>query len=459
MTNDRNTRSLTEGPPLRILVAFTFPLLLGLAFQQFYGMIDTVLVGKFLGVDALAGVGSTSSINFLVIGSCSGICSGFAIPVAQKFGQKDLDGLRRIVGNIVWLSLGFAAGITLLVCVLCRQILVWMHTPPETFGYAYTYIFIIFLGIPSMIFYNVLSGIIRSLGNSRAPLHFLVFSSLLNIALDLILILWAGWGVAGAAWATVISQIVSGLLCLVYICRCYPLLHLSRDDLKPRRAEARKLLAMGLPMGLQYTITAVGCTTLQAAVNQLGPVAMAAYTAGNRVQTFLATPFDAIGIAAATWTGQNVGAGKLDRIHRGTLINFVLGCIYSVLALGLVALWGPQTLLLFLDPSAAQTAQILVYGQQFLMVNVANYVFLLAVNLFRFAIQGMGFSGLAIFAGVLELIGRTVLSLWLVPIAGYTAVCFGHPAAWFRADLFLVPMYFIGVKLLRRRFAQPLLDD
>ena len=449
----QNTHSLTEGSPFKVLVSFTLPLLLGLAFQQFYGMIDTVVVGKFLGVSALAGVGSTGSINFLVLGFCNGICSGFAIPVAQKFGQKDLPGLRRIVGNIVWLSIAFSIGITVLVCLMCNQILVWMHTPAETFHYAYTYIFILFLGIPSMILYNVLSGIIRSLGNSKTPLHFLIFSSVLNIILDLVLILWAKMGVAGAAWATVISQIVSGVLCLIYICKSYPLLHLTRDDLKLRKKESVRLLSMGIPMGVQYTITAVGCVSVQAAVNVLGATAMAAVTAATRVQMLLATPFDAIGIAAATYTGQNVGACRLDRVHKGAWVNSLMGTAYSALALGLVAMWGKSALLMFLDPGETQTAQILILGQRFLLINVMNYIFLLMVNLFRFAIQGMGFSGLAIFAGVLELIGRAAAAILFVPMFGFSAICFANPAAWILADLFLVPMYFIGVKMLRRTFA------
>ena len=449
-----NTKSMTEGSPLKILAGFTLPLLLGLAFQQFYSMVDTIVVGKFLGVEALAGVGSTGSINFLVLGFCAGICGGFAIPVAQKFGQGDLPGLRCIVGNIVWLSLGFSVGITALVCLLCRQILVWMQTPQDTFAYAHTYIFIIFLGIPSMILYNVLSGIIRSLGNSKTPLYVLVFSSLLNIALDLVLILWVRLGVAGAALATVISQVAAGLACLWYLRRSYPMLHLSREELRPRKRESLHLLAMGIPMGLQYTITAVGCVILQTAVNGLGAVAMAAVSAGNRVQMLLSTPFDAIGLAAATYTGQNVGAGKLNRVHQGTAVSFVMGTLYCLAALGAVWLWGGKALMLFLDPAETQTAQILVFGQQFLRVNALCYVWLLMVNLFRFAIQGMGFSNLAILAGVLELVGRAGIALLLAPVLGFDGICLANPAAWILADLFLIPMYFIGVKKLRAQFAQ-----
>ena len=448
---EQKMRNLTEGSPVKLLISFTLPLLLGMIFQQFYGMIDNIVVGKFLGVQALAGVGSTSSINFLVLGFCNGICAGFVIPVALRFGQKDFPALRRVVGNILWLSLFFAVGITLTVCLLCRRILVWMHTPADAFSYAYTYIFIIFLGIPSLILYNTLSGIIRSLGNSRVPLYFLIFSSLLNIALDLLLVIVIPLGVAGAAFATLISQVLSGLLCLVYMIKNYPILHLSREDLRLRSAECRQLLTMGLPMGLQYTVTAIGCTMIQAAVNNLGSTAMAAVTAASRVQALLITPCEAIGIAAATYAGQNVGAGRLDRVRQGTRVSFMIGFLYSAAAFAIVMLWSRELLCLFLDPAAVETAQILDYGHRFLLVNASFYLALLLIYLFRTIIQGMGYSPVAILSGVLELAARAVLSLVIVPAFGYTAVCFTNPAAWMMADLFLVPMYFIALHRLSRK--------
>ena len=293
-------RDMTVGRPLPILLSFILPLLLGLLFQQFYSMVDTVVVGKSLGVEALAGVGSTGSISFLIIGLCTGICSGFAIPVAQKFGERDEDGLRRFVGNMVWLGSLIALVMTLLTTLGCRWILTAMNTPEDTFSYAYDYIFLIFLGIPATMLYNTLSGILRSLGDSRTPLLFLIFSSLLNVALDLLFVVTLKMGVAGAGWATLISQLVSGLLCLVYMAKKFPILRLSRDDLKARKLYAVRLLFMGLPMGLQYSITAIGTILLQTAVNGLGAAAMAAMTASSKVTGLFAVPFDAIGSTATT---------------------------------------------------------------------------------------------------------------------------------------------------------------
>ena len=444
-------KQLTEGSPMKLLIGFIVPLLLGLLFQQFYGMIDTIVVGKYLGMGALAGVGSTGAINFLVLGFCMGICSGFAIPVAQKFGQQDMAGLKRVIGNIVWLGLFFGIIITVITAGFCDSILRLMHTPEETFRFAHDYIFIVFLGIPAAMLYNLLSGIIRSLGDSKTPLYFLIFSSLLNIVLDLVLILWAKMGVAGAAVATVVSQLVSGILCLLFMFRSYPQLRLSRDDLKLRGYESRLLLSMGLPMGLQYSITAIGSTMLQTAVNTLGASAMAATTTGSRITGLMACPFDAIGTAAATFAGQNVGAGKLKRVRESTRCSFILGAVYSVIAFVIVWFFGRNITMLFLDPMEAELELVLNLSQSFLLVNVLMFVALLCVNLFRFTIQGMGFSQLAVIAGVLELIARAVLAVVLVPRFGFSAVCWASPAAWVLADLFLIPMYYAGLRILKKK--------
>ena len=437
-----SVRDLTVGSPMKLVLSFMLPLLFGLLFQQFYSMVDTVVVGKFLGVDALAGVGSTGSVNFLVLGLCNGVCAGFAIPVAQKFGQKDFDGLRRFVGNMVWLGTAIALIVTLATTALCDPILRWMDTPEETFSYAYDYIWVIFLGIPATMLYNLLSGLIRSLGDSRTPLVFLILSSLLNVVLDIVFIVGFHMGVAGAGWATLLSQLISGLLCLGLIIKRCPLLHLRRDDLRFRGVYARHLLNMGLPMGLQYSITAIGSILLQTAVNGLGANAMAAVTAGSKVYMLCACPYDAIGTTAATFAGQNLGAGKPERIHQGGRACTILGVIYAALIFLSMYLWGSQLCLMFLDTKdAAAVASIGALSRQFLLINLAFFVPLLFVNLLRFTIQGLGFSEFAVFAGVFEMLARGVFGLCLVPWLGFPAVCYASPAAWVMADLFLFPAY------------------
>ena len=446
MTN-RNARDLTVGSPMRLLLSFMLPLLLGMLFQQFYNMVDTMVVGKFLGVQALAGVGSTGSVNFLVIGLCNGICAGFAIPVAQKFGQRDFDGLRKFVGNMIWLGIFFAGLITLVTTLGCRNILMWMNTPADTFSYAYDYIFLVFLGIPATMLYNLLSGIIRSLGDSRTPLYFLIFSSLLNVVLDLAFILVLGMGVAGAGWATLLSQLISGLLCLWYMAGHFPVLKLCREDLRPERCYMLRLLAMGLPMGMQYSITAIGSILLQTAVNTLGAAAMAAMTAGSKVSMFAVCPFDAIGSTAATFAGQNIGAEKPERVHQGVLDASILGIAYAAVILMVLTLWGGGLTTIFLDAADAEAVNtILPMSRRFLIRNALFYVPLLYVNLLRFTIQGLGYSNLAVLAGVFEMVARGIFGMCLVPYFGFDAVCFASPAAWVMADLFLFPAYYACLK-------------
>lgn len=436
------TKDLTQGSPLRLIISFMLPMLFGMLFQQFYSMADTVIVGNFIGVDALAGVGSTGSINFLVLGLCNGICAGFAIPVAQKFGQRDFDGLRKFVGNMIWLAVFIAGIVTLVTTLLCHRILVWMGTPDEVFDYAYDYIFLIFLGIPATMLYNLLSGILRSVGDSRTPLMFLILSSMLNVALDFLFILTFRMGVAGAGWATLLAQLLSGLLCLGYMAKNYPILHLQRKDFHLERWYAQELLIMGLPMGMQYSITAIGTILIQAAINGLGPAAMAAVTAGSKVSAFLLCPFDALGSTVAVFAGQNLGAGKPDRVYRGVKDVALVGYVYIVVIFLVSFLWGGELSMLFLNgESGVDVSRIITMSRQFLIVNAAFYIPLMYVYLLRFTIQGLGYSKLAVFAGVFEMVARGAVALLLVPVFGFWAVCFSNPAAWILADVFLLPAY------------------
>ena len=343
-------KDMTKGSPMKLILGFLIPMLFGLLFQQFYSMMDTIIVGKYLGVRALASVGSTGSINFMIIGFCMGICSGFSIAVAQKFGEKNERALRRYVANSGYLAVGFAVVMTAAVCVLCRDILRLMRTPEDIIDGAYAYIFVIFLGIPVTYLYNMLSGIIRSMGDSTTPLYFLLISSVMNVALDLFTIVVLKMGVAGAAWATVISQGVSGVLCLLYMKKKFTILKMEGDEWKPDLNSMKILCGMGIPMGLQYSITAIGSVVIQTAVNTLGSVAVASVTAGSKVSMFFCCPFDAMGATMATYCGQNVGACKLDRLGQGVRDCAVLGGGCSILLFGAMLLFAPECAMLFLDP-------------------------------------------------------------------------------------------------------------
>ncbi len=445
------TKDLTTGSPMRLILNFTLPTLFGLLFQQFYNLVDAMIVGKLLGSQALGAVGSTGSINFFVIGFCLGVCSGFAIPVAQRMGAKDYPQMRRFAANAAYLSAAIALALTVVTALFCGDILTAMDTPADLYADAYAYIFVIFLGIPAVFLYNLLACIIRALGDSRTPVYFLALSAGLNIVLDLALILLFDLGVAGAAIATVASQTVSGAACLVYMVRRFPILHVTREERQPNLDACKTLCAMGLPMGLQYSITAIGSIVMQVAVNGLGSVYVTAVATANKLQQLLACPFDAMGSAMATYCGQNVGAGQLDRLRQGVRSCSLLGLGYAIIAFVSMLFLAPQATMLFLDPAEGGLDTLVALTAQYTVVLTAFFFPLALVNILRFSIQGMGFSALAILAGVLEMIARTVVGWFFVPAIGFPAACFGSPAAWICADLFLIPACLGCIAHLRRR--------
>ncbi|MCM1252168.1 MAG: MATE family efflux transporter [Clostridium sp.] len=440
-------KDMTKGSPMKLILGFSVPLLFGLLFQQFYSMVDTIIVGHYLGVEALAAVGATGSVNFLIIGFCMGVCNGFAIPIAQEFGAGNERNLRKYVTNSVRLAVVFAIVMTIAVVLLCRPILRLMRTPDNIIDGSYSYIVIIFLGIPVTYLYNMTSAIIRSLGDSKTPVIFLVMSAFLNIILDLVCIIVFRWGVAGAAAATVVSQMTAGVCCFFFMRKKFSILQMSKEDWMKDRNFMGKLCNMGLPMGLQYSITAIGSVILQSAVNSIGSDAVATVTAGSKLSMFLMCPFDAMGSTMATYGGQNVGAGEFDRVGKGLKSCVLLGAAYSVIALIAVLLIGDNMLLLFLDKS--ETA-ILENAKWYITINVCFYFLLALVNIVRFLIQGMGYSRLAVFAGMFEMIARGLAGFVLVPIFGFTAVGFANPLAWLFADAFLIPAYIHARKDVER---------
>ena len=442
------TKDMTTGSSMKLILGFAVPLLMGMLFQQVYSLVDTIIVGRFLGVNALAAVGATGSINFLIIGFCLGLCNGFALPVAQRFGAKDYDGLRKYVGNSAVLSVIVGGTITVFTVVFCRNILQIMDTPADIIDLSYNYIVVIFAGIPATLLYNILSSHLRSLGDSVTPVAFLILSACLNIGLDLLFIVTFHWGVFGASFATVLSQLVSGVLCLVFIIIRFDILHLKRDDWRLDPAYVRNLLVMGLPMGFQYSITAIGSVILQAAVNSLGSIAVASMTAAGKISMFVVCPFDALGSTMATYGGQNVGAGKLERLGKGLRSAVILGAIYSAVIFVVVYFFGENMIQIFLSPTEENAATVLVWAKEFLVINAAFYFPLALVNIIRFLIQGMGFSGFAVFAGVFEMVARTIVGLFLVPVFGFVAACFASPLAWIFADAFLIPAFFFCRKRL-----------
>lgn len=443
-------QDLTVGRPISVITRFVIPLLLGNLFQQLYNMVDSAIVGKYLGAGALAAVGSTGSISFLIVGFMMGISGGFSIIVARYYGAKDMEGVRRAIGTILWLGVGMSLVITVGAAALTGQILTLMLTPADIFSDSYAYILVIFLGIPATMLYNTLAGILRALGDSRTPLYFLILASFINVGLDLFFILALHMGVAGAAWATILSQLISGLACLVYIWRKRPDIHLSRTDLKFRPSLARSLLFVGLPMALQFSITAIGTIIVQAVTNTLGSASVAAVTAAGKSQAFLVTPMESLGVAMATYCGQNLGAGRIDRVKKGYWSSIAVGMSICALAAPISIFLGDKISLLFLDAS-----EIAILGEVavFLLWNAVFYPSLQMVYISRNCVQGLGYSVPAMAAGVFELVGRSVASLLLVKTAGFVGVALAGPIAWLLAIAFLMPTYHVVVNRLEQHLS------
>lgn len=429
-------KNMTEGNSLKLMMQFAAPLLVGNLLQQTYNLADAAIVGNYLGARSLAAVGASTSVQFLILGFCIGICCGFAIPVAQAFGAGDLRKMRRYVFHSIVLTAILGIILTIICALLCPQILHLLKTPEKIYHNAYLYLLIIFLGIPCNLLYNSLAGILRAVGDSKTPFYFLMISTFLNIALDCVCIIVLHWGCAGAGIATVTAQGVSGLLCLVYIIKKYDILQIQRDERSWNWRIGGNLITMGVPMGLQYSITAIGSMVMQSANNGLGDVYISGFTAGMRIKQFVMCPFDALATAVSTFTSQNYGAGKFDRIKKGILQGVGIGVIYGiVMGIGLI-FFGRTLSMMFLPASEVEALDA---AGKYLACLGCFYWAIGILNVCRMTTQGLGFSGRAVFSGAVEMVARIVVSVWCVPVFGFTAICFADQSAWVSACIYIVP--------------------
>lgn len=439
-------KEMTSGASFPLILNFTLPLLLGNLLQQTYSLMDAAIVGKYLGINALASVGASTSVVFLILGFCTGCCSGFSIPVAQKFGARDYVTMRRFISVSLKISGVMSVAIAIITSLLCAFILRTMQTPENIFDGAYIYLLITFIGIPCTFYYNLLSGIIRALGDSKTPFWFLLLSAVLNIILDLFCIIVLGWGVAGAAIATVFSQGVSSVLCYIYMNRKYEILKTTPSERRFRSDIARQLLGIGVPMGLQFSITAIGSIMLQSANNALGTACVAAFTAAMRIKMFFMCALDSLGIAMATYSGQNYGAGKPIRIWQGIKSSYVMMLVYVAAINIIIWCFAEKFALLFIDPSETE---VIKDTALFLHINLSFFPLLGSLIILRYTIQGAGYTKLAMFSGVSEMIARIMVSLVVVPLFGYLGVCYGDPTAWLFANLFLTPAFIYVYRRLK----------
>lgn len=430
------TNDMTVGSPTRDILHFSLPLISGYLLQQLYQVADAAIVGQCIGVEALAAVGASWSVMFLIMGFCNGACAGFAIPVAQAFGAKDYVSMRSFVANAIRLSLWIAVALTAATVLFCGHILRLISTPADIFGDARTYLLLQLLTIPFTIAYNLLASLLRALGNSKQPFYYLILSSLLNIILDALLIIVFHLGVAGAGIATMASQAVAAALCLGYILHKGTILIPHGRERRYDQRKATHLLANGVPMGLQFSITGVGIIMLQSANNALGTVCVASFTAAMRVKYLFTCVFENIGVAMATYCGQNIGAGKVSRIALGIRSAMTITIVYFVFVFAILQPFADEMMLLFVDDS--QTA-IVENAAMLMRISCWFYPILGLLTVLRYSIQGLGWSGLSMMSGVMEMLARGGVSLWLVPAWGFLGVCYGDPMAWVAADIFLIP--------------------
>lgn len=440
MTND-----LTTGNPMKLIIGFTIPILIGNIVQQFYYVIDSIIVGRYLGVNALAAVGSTGSLTFLVIGWVMGVTGGFSIIVAQRYGAGDIKGVKHNIAMSYYLCIIMAVVMTAGLLLANGSILRTMNTPAEIYQDTYHFIKVIYMGLTATIAYNILASILRALGDSRTPLYFLVFSSVVNILLDLLFIAVFSMGVEGAGYATVISQAIASILCFIYMLKKYPILKLKKEDAHFSMRSTKRLIGMGAPMGLQFSITAIGAIIVQVALNGFGPVYIAAFTTCGKIQNIITQPFPSLGASMATYVGQNTGAGRIDRVKEGVKANIILTMICSVVSMIAVLVFGDWLARLFLTDASG----LVVEKAKIYFFAVAGfYPALGLIFVYRNTLQGLGYGLLPMLGGIFELFARGLVVVILARPLGYLGICLANPVAWISALIPLIPAYYYRIKRL-----------
>lgn len=434
MTND-----MTSGNPVKLIIRFMIPMCLGNIFQQFYNIADSIIAGQFLGVNALAAIGSTGSLIFLVMGWLNGLTSGFSIWVAQWFGGKKLNRMRHFLAMSIYICVAFVVVMTIGLLFANEPILRLMNSPEEILSDIKAYMAIIYAGLAVTCAYNALAAVLRALGDSKSPLYFLIISAFLNVVLDIAFIVIFHMGVEGCAYATVIAQAVSALLCLVYINKKFPVLKLKKDDFHFSWFTIRKLLSLGIPMGLQFSITAIGTIIVQGAINVYGAIYMAGFSAAGKIQNIICTVFVSFGATIATYVGQNRGAGKMDRVKKGVYLTQVMVLVSSVVIMAVIHFLGKYMILIFVDPSETE---VLHAAEIYFRTVSWCYPFLGSIYLYRNALQGLGYGLVPMLGGVFELAARALIVVLVAGSASFAGVCMSDPAAWIAALIPLVPYYF-----------------
>ena len=438
---------MTKGSPVKLIARFIIPIIIGNIFQQLYNMVDTIIVGRFVGVDALAAVGATGSVSFLILGFTQGLTTGFTVMTAQRFGAGDREGMKKSIGSAIVLSVFVTIIMTFVSMTGMDGLLKLMNTPEDIFDMAKEYIMVICAGICFNVLYNLQASILRAIGNSVVPLVLLFISSVANIVLDYVLIVYAHMGVAGAAVATVISQGLAGICCLIYIFVAVPALHIGREHFKLEGQCVKNQLSVGIPMALQFSITAVGTILVQSALNLLGSLAVASYSVSCKVEQLVTQPFAAMGVTMATYCAQNRGVNDLTRIQKGVKVANIMSAVYAVVIYGVI-----YAVLPYIIPLFTSEDMELIYGYAKIYIGVCGAFFipLGMIFIFRNALQGCGFGFMPMMGGVVELLGRLVLAFIAAKMLSFTGVCLANVSAWLLAGVFLWLAYRVLMKRMIR---------
>ena len=444
---------MTKGSPLKLITKFIIPIIIGNIFQQLYSLVDTVIVGRFVGVKALAAVGATGTIMFLILGFLMGLTTGFTILTSQRFGAGDIEGMKKSVGNAAVLSLIVTVVMTFGSVLIMDWLLRIMRTPADIMDMSKEYILIICWGMGFNVLYNLLSSILRAVGNSKVPLYFLILSAAINIAGDLILIICFKMGVAGAAIATIASQGISGILWIVYIIKKVPILSPRREHLRLDPWCVRNQISIGVPMALQFSITAVGTIMVQVALNMLGSTVVAAFTAACKVEQLVTQVFTAMGMTMATYCGQNRGINDLERIRKGSRIAFWISSVYAVIIYVVVVLALPLIIRLFVT---GDSTEVLGYARTYIVICGVFFIPLGMIYIYRNVMQSCGYALMPMMGGVVELVSRAVLAVVAAELLSYSGVCIANASAWCLAGIFLYIAYRFTMKKMERdkRLAQ-----
>ena len=449
-----NTLDMTRGNPLSLLVRFSIPLILGSLFQQLYSFVDTAIVGRCIGSDALTAVGVTGSLNFLILGLTMGSAMGFCIPISQAVGAGDDDEVSRNFWNGLYLSVGIGLVISIGVSFFTRPLLVMMKTPAELLNMATEYLTVIFVGQITTVLYNYFAGVLRAFGDSKRPFWFLVISSCLNVVLDLVLILVIPMGVAGAAVATVISQAVSVVLCVWWLVKKMDRIHRKNSAgeklTAPSGSHMKHICVIGMPLGLEYSVCSIGNVVLQSSINSMGTVVAAAQVCGEKIRAIATLPMESLGTAVATYAGQNFGAKRTDRIKSGIKAGLVIVAVYCAAAWALLlVLKKPAVYLLLGEVTSAEALASIEY----LSVITTLLVFHGSLMIFRNTVQGMGYAASTLASSVMEIIGRSAAGLLAVHFGSFFLICVSAPMAWILALICCMALCAYYIPKAEREFA------